>query len=105
MKKIVSVAFALLALLALAAPGAARAADCATAPMSSAVAVDELAGDGAQVELDDLLEVGPAESAEQADGFPEICWYDACQLTPTGCGCAGFYCNGEFICGIKRKFV
>ena len=105
MKKIASAAFALLAVVALAAPGAARAADCATAPMSPAAAPDELALDVSEVELDELLQVDPAGSAQPMDGFPEICWYDACQLTPTGCGCAGFYCNGEFICGIKRKFA
>jgi len=30
------------------------------------------------------------------------CLFIACMQTPTGCGCAGFYCNGHFICGIRR---
>jgi len=33
----------------------------------------------------------------------ELCRFWACIQTPTGCGCAGFYCNGHFICGYRIK--
>jgi hypothetical protein len=31
---------------------------------------------------------------------PNDCRYLACEQTPTGCACEGFYCGDLFICGI-----
>lgn len=52
-----------------------------------------------------LLEQGVIQSTEiQVSDFDfEICRWWNCILTPTGCGCAGFYCNGNFICGYRIK--
>lgn len=50
----------------------------------------------------DLLQAGLVTSLEVQEF--ELCNYWACIQTPTGCGCAGFYCNGHFICGYRIKW-
>jgi hypothetical protein len=52
-----------------------------------------------------LLDQGVIQSTEiQVSDFDfEICRWWNCILTPTGCGCSGFYCNGHFICGYRIK--
>lgn len=53
-------------------------------------------------EATELLQAGLVTSLEVLEF--EICNYWACIQTPTGCGCAGFYCNGHFICGYRIKW-
>ena len=91
-----------LLLLILGTVASVQAAGCpASIPMTSAVAApDAEAGVSDQeVGLADILELNPLDSAEEMAPPPPNCGYTACLLTPTGCGCAGFYCNGRFICG------
>jgi hypothetical protein len=74
---------------------------------ASAMAQDAspLAGEMLDAEAAALLDAGIIESTEiqVLDIDFELCRWWNCILTPTGCGCAGFYCNGNFICGYKIK--
>jgi len=118
MKKLlyVAVCLTLLAIPAVAAH-AAGAAGCsneaaftsALSPTAQAAATPQDAalpqGVVVDAELAALLDAGIIQSTEiQVSDFDfELCRWWNCILTPTGCGCAGFYCNGHFICGYKIK--
>jgi hypothetical protein len=66
----------------------------AATPDAGALVPDQEAG------VADIFELNPLSSAEEKLPPPPNCQYLACQQTPTGCGCEGFYCNGIFYCGI-----
>lgn len=98
MKKLLLCAAFLLLILGTVA--SAQAAGCpAAVPMTSAVASPEADVPDQEAGLADVLELNPLGSAEEMAPPPPNCGYTACLLTPTGCGCSGFYCNGRFICG------
>jgi len=61
--------------------------------------------DAAPQELGALVAAGLVDTTaiHTSDFDFEICQWWACYQTPTGCGCAGFYCNGRFICGYRIK--
>ncbi len=80
-----------------------QAAECpAAVPVTPAVASPEAGAPAPdrEVGMADILSLNPLSSAQEKLPPPPNCQYLACQLTPTGCGCEGFVCDGRFICGI-----
>ncbi len=113
MKKLLHTATFVLVLVALAGAAPLQAADCAVeVPLSTVptVSVDgaaeapaAAASIGRDVWVDPAL-LASDEIFTSSFGDWELCRWQACIQTPTGCGCSGFYCNGEFICGYKIKW-
>jgi len=60
--------------------------------------------DAARPDKDDALRLSPLDSAKPMAPPPPNCGFTACYQTPEGCGCEGFYCNGQFICGYPFIF-
>lgn len=97
-----SLAFAALLLLAVAAGMPLGAAECPTVTLGEPAPPAQSPAQEPEQELaqPDLAEIlDPYPSAVEKRPPPPNCGYTACYMTPTGCGCAGFYCNGRFICG------
>lgn len=113
MKKLLYTATLVLVLVALAGAAPLQAADCAVeVPLST---VPTVSADGsaaatpapvASIGRDAWVDPALLASDEifTSIGDWEICNWQACIQTPTGCGCSGFYCNGQFICGYRIKW-
>jgi hypothetical protein len=73
-----------------------------SAPAASVDGSAPQAASGEVVVVADAQVVGLSQEPAEVFDF-ELCRFWACIQTPTGCGCAGFYCNGHFICGYRIK--
>ncbi|HEX7180671.1 MAG TPA: hypothetical protein VF756_02425 [Thermoanaerobaculia bacterium] len=102
MKKLVSGVALLLLCLGASAP--LQAADCLLAT-PAAPATSALTAPLPNISLPDQEPAQKADLAALDSTFelrppPNDCGFLACEQTPTGCACEGFYCGDIFICGI-----